>query len=303
MKTMVIMNPRSREGEEGEAEVRRHFSQIDATLMETDREGHASELARRAVDEGAERVVVVGGDGTVNEVVNGLASGFGRVILGVVPTGTGNDFARSLGISLEVEGSLEALEAGRTATIDLVRARDTEEDHRFANMAAGGFGGEVRENLTADLKQTWGPFAFFRAAVEQLPERPEYEVELRLDGEETWVGPSLNVAVANGAFVAGGIPAAPYAELDDQVVDVIVVRACGLAALTALAPRVLMGRHLEETEEHILFRQAQRVEVRSQPSLPWKLDGEPFVTGDLTFEVEPGALEVIVGPRWKGDGR
>ncbi|MDX1631235.1 MAG: diacylglycerol kinase family lipid kinase [Thermoanaerobaculia bacterium] len=298
MKTMVIMNPRSREGPEGEDRVRRRFAEIDATLVETEREGHAEEIARRAVQEGAERVVAVGGDGTVNEVVNGLAPEPGGVQLGVVPAGTGNDFARSLGLPLEIEESLEVLEQGKTATIDLVRARAGEEDHWFANMAAGGFGGNVRETLTSDIKQTWGPFAFFRAAVERLPERSEYEVELWLDSEEAWVGPALNVAVANGRFIAGGIPAAPYAELDDRVVDVIVVRACGLAALTALAPRVLVGRHLEETEEYILFRQAQEVEVRSEPSMPWKLDGEPFVTGNLVFEVEAGALEVIVGPGW-----
>lgn len=296
VRQLAIVNPRSRRGEHLEGTIRDHFGSDTSSRVEsTEYQGHAAELAKRASEEGFERVVAVGGDGTVHEVVNGLREGGEGVSLAVLPVGTGNDFARSLGMPLDLEGALAALERGRTRDIDLVLARGADGRRRLANMAAGGFGGEVHEHVTAELKESWGPFAFFRAALERLPERAAYEVEIVDPDGTPFVEKALNVAVANGRFVAGGIPAAPYAELDDGLLDVVLVKDCGLVALTSLAPRVLLGRHLEDADECILFLQARRLVVRADRPLPWNLDGEPFVSGDLSFEVEPGALEVVVG--------
>jgi diacylglycerol kinase (ATP) len=295
MRNLVLVNPGSRNGSDVEETMRRHFDPHDR-VVRTGHEGHAAELARGAAREGFDRVVAAGGDGTVHEVVNGLRTAGASIQLGVVPVGTGNDFARSLRLPLDLEASLALLARGRTRSIDLVRAeRDGGERRWVANMAAGGFGAEARDTLTSELKESWGPFAFFRAALRHLPERSTYRVELGVMEGDPWVEVALSVAVANGSFVAGGIPAAPYAELDDGVFDLVLVKDCGLASLTALAPSVLLGRHLEGAEDCILFRQARRVRVRSDRPLPWNLDGEPFVDGDLAFEIEPGALEVVVG--------
>jgi diacylglycerol kinase (ATP) len=293
MKTCIIVNPNAGSVEDM-AELERRLLRLPETGVRfTDDGGHAEEIAREAVRDGFDQVVAAGGDGTLNEVVNGLAEGFGRVRLGLLPLGTGNDFARSIGVPADLEGALAVLEAGRVQALDVAVVAFDGRSRHFINMAAGGFGGEVSEKA-AEAKERWGPLAYMRAAVGALGELQGFRTTLTLNGAETLDLETYNVVLSNGRYVAAGIPAAPQAVLDDGLLEVMIVPTTTMPQIAMLVPTVLLGRHTGS--DLLLFRKATRVEIQSDPPMAWNVDGEVIGEGRAIFEVLPRALEVVVGP-------
>jgi len=186
--------------------------------------GEAVILAREAVRAGSDYIIAVGGDGTLNEVINGVANHRrGRqVCIGVVPVGTANDFARSLGLMADIDTSIDILRAKTTAAIDLVRMTSGRKRY-FVNVSAGGFSGVVDEKLTSEIKSAWGPLSYVRSAAAALPELQAYRTALTLDDAEQLVIDLYNVAVANGQFAGGGLPIAPQANLSDGLLDIVLI--------------------------------------------------------------------------------
>lgn len=276
----------------------------EVSVRPTEREREAEEIAREAVRSGVELVVAAGGDGTLNEVLNGLAEDFSRTRLGLLPLGTGNDFARSIGVPADVNGALGILAAGRTRRLDVASAmiagsRENGGLRYFLNMSAGGFSGEVSEK--ADLaKERWGPLAYLRSAIGVLPELKGFRAVLTLNGAERLELETYNVVVSNARFVAAGIPVAPDAILDDGLLDVMIAPEASLGQLAVLLPQVLLGRHADS--ELLIFRRATRVEIESDPPMTFNVDGEICGTDPARFEVLPRALEVVVGPEAPGLG-
>jgi diacylglycerol kinase (ATP) len=296
MRTCIIVNPNA--GSVAEvSELRSRLERLPETsVLLTDGAGHAQELAREAVRSGAGLVVAAGGDGTLNEVVNGLAEGFGRVRLGLLPLGTGNDFARSINVPADLDGALSILLRGRTRRIDVGRAHLRTFTRHFINMAAGGFSGIVSEKAS-EAKDRWGPLAYLRAALGTMGDLKGFRAVVVLDGAPD--GPerieleTYNVVVSNGRFVAAGIPVAPHSELDDGFLDLMLVPGASIPQLAFLASQVLLGRHLES--DLLLFRKARVIEIESDPPMSFNLDGEVIGDEPARFEVLPRALEVVVG--------
>lgn len=293
MKTCFIINPNAGSVGEIEALRERLGSLRDAEVRLTRKAGDAKTIARRALASGAELIVAAGGDGTLNEVVNGLAADFGRARLGLLPLGTGNDFARSIDVPADLDAALDILAAGRLRTVDLARATLGRRRRWFINMSAGGFSGAVSEKA-AEVKDRWGPLAYLRAAVGTLPQLQGHDVRVTLDGGERLAVEAYNVVVSNGRFVAGGIPVAPQSRLDDGRLDVMIAPNATIPQLARLIPQVLLGRHTES--DLLLFRKAAQIEIESDPPMSFNLDGELLGDGPIRFEVKPRALEVIVGP-------
>jgi diacylglycerol kinase (ATP) len=293
MRTCVIVNPNA--GSVGEiAALRETLGRLPETaVLLTEKPGDAETLAARALTSGAGQVVAAGGDGTLNEVVNGLAAGFGRARLGLLPLGTGNDFARSIGVPADLEDALAVLAAGRTRAVDVGRAEISGRKRWFINMAAGGFAGAVSEKA-GEVKDRWGPLAYLRAAVGTLPELRGFAARVTLDGGERLEIEAFNVVVSNGRFVAGGIPAAPQSLLDDGRLDLMIVPSVSIPKLAVLVPQVLLGRHAGS--DLLLFRQAARLEIAAEPPMSFNLDGELAGEGTIRFEVSPRVLEMVVGP-------
>ena len=293
----IILNPMSRGGGEiGSAEGLGLGDDVE--IFRTGRSGEATDLAGASADEGVEILVAAGGDGTVNEVVNGIVEieEDRRPTLAVLPLGTGNDFARTLGIHGFRE-AVKAIRRGTTRRTDLVRFRGNGLWRTFANASAGGFSDVVDEALDPEIKRAWGPLAYMRAAFERLGDVTEYRSRLVFDddpGSRVEID-AVNVVVANGRYVAAGIPVAPFAEIDDGVFDVVAFRNLGIPRLAALAPWVLAGRHLDEESPAIEFRQARSLEIVADPPMPFNVDGEPVGEHPARFEILPGALEVVVG--------
>lgn len=312
MKTCFVLNPNAG----GAGEIRQVFDEVlglhdDVVLRETAEAGDAARFAREAIDDGFDRVVAAGGDGTLNEVLNGIAPRFDRIELALVPLGTGNDLARTLDLRRDMPDDLreaieQAIEGGaRPLDVGVVRTGHEGEGaiegepRYFMNMSAGGFSGEVDEKMEADVKATWGPLSYVRGAFEALSELEAYRTRLRIEpgteDEELLRLATVNVVVANARFVGGGVHVAPSAEPDDGLLDLVVIRAAPVARLSMLAPRVLVGQHLDE--ELILHRRVRRLEIRSEPPMPFNADGERIGRTPVAYEVLPGAIRFVCPPR------
>jgi diacylglycerol kinase (ATP) len=295
-KTCIVVNPNA--GSAGEVE---HLEETlgrrpGTALRLTEKEGDAREMAAEAVRGGAELVVAAGGDGTLNEVVNGLVGaeeGSGRARLGLLPLGTGNDFARSINVPADFDAALALLETGRVQAVDVACATLAGKSRYFINASAGGFSGVVSEKA-GEAKDRWGPLAYLRAALGTLPELQGFKTRLILDGTERLELETYNIVISNGRFVAAGIPVAPQARLDDGLLDVMIAPATTIPMLAILVPQVLLGRHAES--ELLLFRKVARIEIESEPPMSFNVDGELIGDEPASFTVLPRALEVIVGP-------
>jgi diacylglycerol kinase (ATP) len=293
MRTCIIVNPNAGSVEELEALEAQLDRLPDSEVLRTEAAGDAERLAREAVLGGADLVVAAGGDGTLNEVVNGLSDDFGKARLGLLPLGTGNDFARSIGVPDDIEGALAILESGAARAVDVARATIGEICRCFLNMSVGGFSGEVSERAS-EAKDRWGPLAYMRGAIGALPELKGFLTTITLNGAETLRLETFNIVAANGRYVASGIPAAPKAALDDGLLDVVISPMTTIPQLAVLIPQVLLGRHLES--DLLLFRRATRLEIECDPPMAFNVDGELIGEGTARFEILPRALQVIVGP-------
>jgi diacylglycerol kinase (ATP) len=293
MKTRIIVNPNAGNAGDAEQLAGALCREPGTEVLFTEREGDGEALAREALEEGAELIVAAGGDGTLNEVLNGLAGDFGAARLGLIPLGTGNDFARSINVPAELDAALALLKAGRTQRIDVAKASFQDGCRHFLNMSAGGFSGVVSEKAD-EAKDRWGPLAYMRGALDAFPELTAFEVALTLSGAETLRIGTYNIVISNGRFVAAGIPVAPQARLDDGLLDVMIAPATTIPKLALLVPQVLLGRHLDS--DLLLFRKATSIEILSDPPMAFNVDGEILSEEPALFEVLPRALEMIVGP-------
>jgi diacylglycerol kinase (ATP) len=265
-------------------------------LRLTRRAGEAESYARDAIRAGSDYVIAAGGDGTLNEVINGIAppGHMGRICVGIVPLGTANDFARTIGLPASVDDNIDILRAKQTAPIDLVRVRSDWKRY-FVNVSAGGFSGLVDEKLTPEIKSTWGPLAYLRSAAAALPELRGYHTNIVFDDGERLMIELYNVIVANGQFVAGGLPIAPQADLRDGLLDVILVPSRSPAKMMLLAAEMLLGNHLSSNA--VIFRRAKKISVRSRPGMWFNVDGELIGNDPVVFQILPGALEFVISNR------
>jgi diacylglycerol kinase (ATP) len=291
----VICNPASGGGCDPGAVREALGDDLDIEWIDTEGSGDARKAAREW-DEGL--LIVVGGDGTVNEVVNGLGkAGFPEdVTLAVLPMGTGNDLAATLAIPDRLEGAEEVIRESRIRTLDVARVRsEGVGEHFFINVATGGFGAETSSLADEELKGRWGKLAYFRASLEKARDFDVREVRVILDGEER-VLRAVNVAVGNCRYAGGGWPAAPRANPEDGLLDLVIVEDVGLKGTLALAPAALaksdyLGR------EGVFYARAKKIRVETQPGgLAFTADGELIGDEPVEFEVIPHTLKVVVGP-------
>ena len=294
MKPCVILNPIAGSVTDRDAILERLKSLEPAAIEITRKEGDAAAFARKAVRDNCNYLIAAGGDGTLNEVIHGIARHANDVCVGLLPLGTGNDFSRSLKLPTTVDENIAILRAANTRPIDLVRVR-SDRIRYFVNVSAGGFSGLVNEKLTPELKRTWGPLAYVRSAAAALPELHAYRTKVQLGDGELLEIDLYNMIVANGTFVAGGLPVAPDADPSDGLLDVILIPKHSTGEMVLLAAQIVLGNHLGS--QSILFRRTNRLAVESQPGMWFNADGELVGNEPAVFEVLPRALRfVIPGP-------
>jgi diacylglycerol kinase (ATP) len=262
-------------------------------LCLTKRAGEAETLARAAIRAGCDYIIAAGGDGTLNEVINGIASPhpIRGVRMGIVPLGTANDFARSMKLPARMEDNIDILRAKQTVLVDLVRVTGKRTRY-FINVSAGGFSGIVDEKLTPQIKSTWGPLAYFRSAAAALPKLRAYRTTVIFDDVERSEVELYNIVIANGQFVAGGLPIAPDASVRDGLLDILLVPKRPAREMALLTAQMLLGKHL--SSDAIPFRKARKISVKSRPRMWFNVDGEPFGDDPAVFQIIPRALEFVI---------
>jgi diacylglycerol kinase (ATP) len=290
-KPYIIFNPIAGSAGRG-ADIRKRLKQLEPLALRTTRKkGDAEKWAHHACASKARVIVVAGGDGTLNEVVNGLGPMIQKMCIGLVPLGTGNDFARTMGLPPSMEENLEIVRFGKRRRIDVVRVK-SKISRYFVNVSAGGFSGIVGKKITPRIKRTWGPLAYIRGAAAALLKLQAYKTTIELDDGERFSAELYNVVVANGRFVAGGVPIAPNADPSDGKLDVVLIPKIGAAEMALLAAQIVLGKHLSSNAT--IFRQARKVVVRSPSGMFFNVDGELVGKAPATFQIMPRALNFIV---------
>ena len=295
----VIYNPTAGSADQMAAMQQRVAAEPELMLCVTGAKGDAKRMAAEAAGRGDHLVIAAGGDGTVNEIVNGLmaagTSAADRPTLAILPLGTGNDFPRTLGIPLDPAAAVDLLDAGRRVTMDLIHVRAGGTEKYCANVAAGGFTGQLNEVLTDQMKSTWGPLAYLRGAVTVFPDLKDYHTRLRLDGGPWEKMDVFNVVCANGRYTGGGSPVAPEADPTDGLIDVVIVRRGTAVEIARLAAKYATGANYL-TDDRILHRRVRRVQIESTPGMWFNVDGELMGHEPATFTIAPAAVSVLVGP-------
>ena len=246
---------------------------------------------------GAERVVAVGGDGTLNEVANGLLALPGEPPeLAVIPFGTGMDFARSHGIPRKLEAAIDVARDGRTVTIDAGRVSFTAWDGSdaeayFANIASAGMSGAVARQANQTSKALGGRISFFAALVRVFARWKNTELEVDVGGEHC-SGKMTNLIVANGRYQGGGMLIAPEALADDGLFDVLVIGDITKRDFVLNVGKIYRGTHLSHPKIELL--RSASVSVDAEVPVPIELDGEQPGTTPARFEVVPAALRLRV---------
>ena len=289
--TSIILNPSAggvRDLDEVVARLGRRFP--GAEIRFTNKPGSAARFARTALRKGCELIIAAGGDGTLNEVINGIGENLGEARVGLIPLGTGNDFARSIGVPTDLEAAIDLIRAGTTRAVDLVRVT-SDELRYFVNVSAGGFSGLVDEKLTPEMKKTWGPLAYLRGAAAAWPELRAYRTTLAFDEDESLRLELYNVVVANGRYVGGGTLIAPEAEIDDGLLDVVLIPKRPAPELAMAMAQIALGAHL--SSKTIVFRRAAKLTVNSKPGMWFNVDGELVGNEPARFEIVPRALRFI----------
>jgi diacylglycerol kinase (ATP) len=259
--------------------------------------GHAIELARLAASDGYRYLVAVGGDGTVNEVANGIlhSTNAATTALGIVSTGTGSDFIRSVGISRNYAAACSTLTSPRRRSIDVgvieYQSKGKTLERFFINAAGVGFDAAVVRETERLPKLFGGTIPYLVGVLRTLFSYRNKPMMVRV-GDEVESHRALNVIVANGGYAGGGMHIAPMAELGDNLLDVIVIGDMGKLEILKEFPRVYKGTHISLPK--VRMKRGTQVTIESSEPVLVYADGELLGECPASFRIVPGALSIVV---------
>jgi diacylglycerol kinase (ATP) len=308
---LVIVNPKSAAGAtashwaEIASDFRAHFGAFQVAF--TKKQGDGSLLAKRAIEAGRNFIIACGGDGTVNEVANGILETGADCELGILPSGTGGDFRRSLGIPTNAREAAKALRTGETKNIDVGRVtfqnfQNETAQRYFLNVSSFGLSASIIERVKTTGKLDWIPVAILRGktsfALSTLQEVLGLDfttVRVKFDDAEEKPLNTINFCVANARYFGGGMKIAPDARLDDGFFDVVNIGDIKTAKILLNAYTLYRGTHLSLKE--VKSKLAKRVEVApvdAKQEIFLEIDGELPGRLPAVFEVVPNALKIRV---------
>ncbi|MBC8101286.1 MAG: diacylglycerol kinase family lipid kinase [Cytophagales bacterium] len=247
--------------------------------------GHARELARTAAEKYSV-VVAFGGDGTVGDVARGIRGS--DATLGVLPVGTGNDFARNLGLKLDLNEAIATIQSGVIRRIDVGTVNGTS----FINNAGTGFDACVMMTMNTGIRFLRGQPAFIAATLKTLASFKPLSLTYQADDNEPVTEKAMMLSILNGRMYGGGMLAAPQAEMDDGQIDVLIIRAVPKPNLLALMPKVINGQH--ENHPAVQVFKARRLTVTTIPPQPLNIDGDVSGLTPMEIGVESRSLKVLV---------
>jgi diacylglycerol kinase (ATP) len=263
----------------------------------TEAPGHAVELAMLAAGKGYDMVVSVGGDGTINEIVNGLykAGNIGEAVLGIISTGTGSDYIRTIGIPRRYEEACRCLLQRKKITVDLGVIEYNVDGYKverlFVNFAGMGIDAEIVRRTTQQFKALGSMSSYLLGTLTTILAYRNRDVSLVIDGEVLEMR-VCTVVMNNGRYGGGGMFTAPHASIDDGFFDVMIVGDMSKPDLLRSLPRIYKGTHL--THPKVTMKKAKEIEVRSEQPMQLQADGELLGQVPARFRVLPSALNVVV---------
>lgn len=260
---------------------------VDYDLHFTNEPMEAVDVAKMGIEAGFDHIVAMGGDGTINEVANGLIGS--DATLAVIPAGTGNDFIRMLGIPCNPMHAIETLLDGQPRTIDLGQV---DHDRCFVNGIGIGLDAQVARDVLK-MERLRGAAAYMTAAVQEVFRFKAFPVSLTT-AEEQLELTCLSLGIANGVYAGGGFKLAPHANLDDGLIDISALGDYAKLERLVRLPRVRAGGHVKWRKT--TYRQTSEVTISSAKKLIAHADGEPYrLPGDsFTIRALPQALRVLV---------
>ncbi|HET8776160.1 MAG TPA: diacylglycerol kinase family protein [Candidatus Limnocylindria bacterium] len=265
----------------------------DVELFITRRRGDAEERAAAAIANEHDRIIAVGGDGTIQEVLNGALGSDSRVPeLGIIPVGTGNDLARSLGLPSDPAAAWRVAVGRSSRATDVARARNGDGNERWF-ASAGGIGFDAQVAAAMAQRRGWqgSRAGYLLTTLSELRRFENRHVRIALDGQ-VLERDVLLIAVANGAYYGGGMRIAPNARADDGLLDVCVVG--DISRITALRELPNLYRATHVRNPAVSMHTAVAIEVDGGSATRVHLDGEPFGSLPLTIAITPRAIEVAV---------
>tara|TARA_R110002073_G_scaffold149182_1_gene302649 strand:+ start:24288 stop:25190 length:903 start_codon:yes stop_codon:yes gene_type:complete len=297
MTNLVFWNRGSGKSEQVER-LRAALPSATTTWVQISRDVDLRETIEQQLECECDVVFAAGGDGTVNAVVNALMKidSARRPSMAVIPLGTANDFAGTLAIPDEIEEAVALHRDCQPIPMDVVRIAGSGFERYYANVAAGGNCVRVSEELTDDIKSRWGAFSYLRGAVGVLADMKSFRVHAEMDGQKISDFDSWAVLVANGKTNAGRIEVAPEASPVDGLLDVVLIKDGDVMDMVEIVAGNLLGNFLEC--EQVIYRQARRLKLYSDPPMRFTLDGEVVDEEPVEFECIPGAIRMFCGPEF-----
>ncbi len=298
--TLFVVNPRASGGRLGRQWPRfeKHLTRLveDPHVTWTTEAGSAVTLVKDAVEQGEQEVCIVGGDGSVNEAVNGIMAASTRTVrLTIIPVGSGHDYAKTLGLPAGLDRAADILCSEAFLEVDVGLAtyqnqHGEEETRWFANILDAGFPGRVVDRVNRSRKPFGGRVAFLWATVTSLLSYDNEVVQVEVDGRPMAEGPMNSVIVANGRFFGSGLQPAPMAELDDGLLDVVLFGDVTAGEAIRNLGQLRRGEHLGlASVEH---RRGREVRATSEARVLTEMDGELVGRLPLRAKVLPGRLRV-----------
>ena len=261
----------------------------------TEAPGHAIELAKSAVSKGYKLIVSVGGDGTINEIVNGLyaTGGIKDVELGIIGTGTGSDYIRTIGVSKFYQESCQRLLNPTKISVDLglVETINNPNKRIFANFAGLGFDAEVVKATTKKFKSLGGKPAYLMGLLSTFMTYKNRDIHLTLDGKKE-DRKICTIVMSNGKYGGGSMLIAPEADPSDGLFDVLIIGDVSKPDLLWSLPRIYRGTHL--THPKVTLKRAKEVEIRTESLMSIQADGELLGEAPARFKVLPSALNILI---------
>lgn len=282
---LLLTNPHSRLGKQGTESAAEALRQARIEFHSPDWTHDSLPGLVGQAGPGFGSIIVAGGDGTISGVAGTLLKA--GLPVGLLPTGTANDLARTLGIPPELPEAARIIAAGHTRPVDVGMANDIP----FFNVASIGFGVDLTRALTRDSKQRWGSIGYAVAALRVLRRLRPFTAHILLDGQDH-VSRTVHLAVGNGRHYGGGMTVRHDARIDDARLDVFSLQVSSTWRLLRLLPALRHGRHDPWTEIHTLAGQSLRVTTTRPRSV--NLDGEIRTRTPVEFRVRPAALRVFV---------
>jgi diacylglycerol kinase (ATP) len=260
---------------------------IETSCHATVGEGDATLAAAEAADRGYDMIIAAGGDGTLYEVINGLATKANRPPLGILPVGTTNDFARATGIPKHWEYAVDLIIQQYTRPIDVGKANE----RYFINIAGGGSLTELTYDVPSKLKTMIGQLAYYMKGMEKMTRLRPTELTFQAAGVGEFHDEFMMFLICNSNSVGGFERLAPDSKLDDGLLDVLLIRKCNLPEFIKLVTLALRGEHLHDP--HVIHFRTDELRVTTPDYVQINLDGEYGGVLPCTFSVLPSHLRIF----------